>query len=187
MKIGVLGLQGSVEEHFKSLEKCGVKPVLVKYPSDLSDIDGIILPGGESTTLGKLLHKQGLHEPLKSSIENGMPVYGTCAGMILLAKEIDQEEAQHLATMDIVVKRNAYGSQVDSFISKENIDFISGDKKVELVFIRAPKIQAHSDDVVVWKLNEDIVLARQKNMMVTSFHPELTDDITIHKYFIDEI
>jgi pyridoxal 5'-phosphate synthase pdxT subunit len=187
MKIGVLSLQGSFREHMDSLERCGVKPVSVKYPSDLEGISGIILPGGESTTLGKLLHKQSLMEPLRARIAEGMPVYGTCAGMILLAREIEGQDEPHLGVMDISVQRNAYGSQLESFTSKEKIDFMHDVEEVEMVFIRAPIISGHGEGVESMKLGDSIVAAKQDNMLATSFHPELTSDLTVHRYFIDSM
>lgn len=181
--IGVLALQGSVVEHINLLKKIdGVSILEVKTKKDLDVVDGIILPGGESTTIAKLLHDFKLFEPLKERIERGLPVWGTCAGMILLAKNI-VGESPHLATMDIVVKRNAYGAQLDSFQNKVIIPEISIDP-IELVFIRAPWIEKADRNVrILCIINSHIVAARQDNMLVTSFHPELTDDITVHEYF----
>lgn len=115
MKIGILGFQGAIIEHQQHIEKIGQEAVVVRYPEQLDELDGLILPGGESTTMGKLLHRTGMMEPLRQSIQQGLPVWGTCAGMILLAKKLMNDPVRHLAVMDIVVKRNAYGTQIDSF------------------------------------------------------------------------
>ena len=184
--IGILALQGSVTEHERALENIGVKTVRVLKPEHLEGINGIILPGGESTTLGKLLKLFSIAEPLKAKIENGLPVFGTCAGLILLAKEIEGEEP-HLGVMDIRVRRNAYGRQIDSFIAHEVIEEFSP-LPLELVFVRAPAIEKTFGKAKVLKeLNGRIIAARQENMLVTSFHPELTDDETVHRYFISMI
>ena len=177
-------MQGSVIEHESMLRKIGVNTLRVLKPEHLEQIDGIILPGGESTTLGKLLKLFSIAEPLKAKIEGGMPVFGTCAGLILLAKEIEGEEP-HLGVMDIRVRRNAYGRQIDSFIANETVEEFSA-SPLELVFIRAPWIEKVFGKVRVLKeLNGHIVAARQNNMLVTSFHPELTDDETVHRYFLN--
>ncbi len=176
-------MQGSVIEHESMLAKIGAKTLRVLKPEHLEQIDGIILPGGESTTLGKLLKLFSIAEPLKAKIENGLPVFGTCAGLILLAKEIEGEQP-HLGTMDIRVRRNAYGRQIDSFIAHEVIEEFSP-LPLELVFVRAPAIEKTFGKAKVLKeLNGRIIAARQENMLVTSFHPELTDDETVHRYFL---
>lgn len=181
--VGVLSYQGSVIEHMKSLSKIeGITPIEVKTIEGINSIDRLIIPGGESTTISKLLKIFGLFEPLKKRIQDGMPVWGTCAGMILLANSIVGEDA-HLQCMDITVKRNAYGSQLDSFSCDQVIPEFS-EKPLPLVFIRAPYIESVGDNVkVLCNLNGHIVSAKQDNVLVTSFHPELTEDITIHKYF----
>ncbi len=177
-------MQGSVIEHESMLRKIGVNTLRVLKPEHLEQIDGIILPGGESTTLGKLLKLFSIAEPLKAKIENGLPVFGTCAGLILLAKEIEGEEP-HLGVMDIRVRRNAYGRQIDSFIAHEVIEEFSP-LPLELVFVRAPAIEKTFGKAKVLKeLNGRIIAARQNNMLVTSFHPELTDDETVHRYFLN--
>lgn len=187
IKMGVLALQGSVIEHVKALEKIdNVEVVLVKYRDQIDQIDGIILPGGESTTLGKLLRIFDILEPLQKRILKGMPVYGTCAGMILLSKDIIGE-TPIIGLMDIRVRRNAYGRQIDSFKTKAMIPSIANEP-IELVFIRAPWIEKVQDNVrVLLRLNDHIVAAQQDNMLVTSFHPELTRQLYIHKYFIEMI
>lgn len=181
--IGVLSYQGSVVEHMKSLSKIeGITPMEVKTLEGINSVDALIIPGGESTTISKLLKIFGLFEPLKKRIQEGMPVWGTCAGLILLANEIVGEQA-HLQCMDIKVKRNAYGSQLDSFSCDYVIPEFS-QKPLPLVFIRAPYIENVGKEVkVLCELDGHIVCARQNNMLVTSFHPELTEDTTIHEYF----
>lgn len=187
MKIAVLALQGGVEEHINHLKSLGCEAVEVRKAEELDNIDGLILPGGESTTIGKLLKKTGIFDKLREKILNGFPVWGTCAGMILLAKNIENDEARHLQTMDITVKRNAYGSQIDSFIVEQNIEEVSTEP-IPLVFIRAPYItKVESNVEVICKVNDNIVAARQDNMLVTSFHPELTKNLEMHKYFIEQI
>lgn len=181
--IGVLALQGSVIEHMRKLKLLsGVQPIEVKTKSDLHSVDGIILPGGESTTIAKLLKEFDLFDPLRERIEKGMPVWGTCAGMILLAKEIVDEQP-HLCVMDIKVRRNAFGSQLDSFSQYAIIPEIRPEA-IELVFIRAPWIDEAKRKVkVLGTIEGHIVAARQDNMMVTSYHPELTDFTATHEYF----
>lgn len=188
LRVGVLSLQGSVTEHIKMLSRLpNVIPCEVKRSEDLDNISGIILPGGESTTIGKLIREFGITGRLKERISSGMPVWGTCAGMILLAKEIVGEDDVHLGLMDISVKRNAYGSQLDSFSTIELIPEVSGNP-VPLVFIRAPLVEeAKGNARVLARVNENIVGVRQQNMLATSFHPELTDDLSFHKYFIDMV
>lgn len=184
LRIGVLALQGSVIEHMKMLSAFDdIEALEVRTRENLKNIDGIILPGGESTAIGKLLKDFDLFNHLKSRIEGGMPVWGSCAGMILLAKEIVDEEP-HLGVMDIKVRRNAYGTQIDSFTERALIPKISMEP-VKLVFIRAPWIESVKNNVdVLCDIRGHIVAARQRNMFVTSFHPELTDDLSVHGYFI---
>lgn len=186
MNVGVLALQGGVEEHVNAIEKLGHKAILVKKQEDLNNIDAIILPGGESTTMGRLLRVTGLLEPLKDKIREGLPTWGTCAGMILLAKDIENDSRNHLELMDISVRRNAFGTQIDSFTTKKVIEDIS-DKEIEMVFIRAPFIVSAGDDVkVLSEVEGNIVAARENNILVTSFHPELTNDTTVLEYFLNE-
>lgn len=185
MNIGVLSLQGGVIEHINAIKKLGHSAVEVKKEEDLNNIDAIILPGGESTTMGRLLNVTGLMNPLKEKILNGLPVWATCAGMILLAKEIENDSRRHLQLMDIKVKRNAFGSQIDSFSIKKIIPAVSPNE-IELVFIRAPYITEAKDNVeILYKLDNNIVAVRQDNMIATSFHPELTEDTTFLEYFIN--
>ena len=170
-----------------SLDALGVESFEIRQKKDIEKpFDGLIIPGGESTVIGKLLHKLDLYEPIKNMIENGMPVFGTCAGLIVLAKNIEGEQA-HIGTMDITVRRNAYGKQIDSFSEEVVIPEVS-DKPFPLVFIRAPWIDSVGDNVkILCKLNGHIVAARENNMLVTSFHPELTKNLDFHKYFINMI
>ena len=186
-KIGVLALQGAFREHINMIKTIGHEAVEIRKAEQLNDIDGIILPGGESTAMGKLLDDFKIKDVLIDRINNGLPVWGTCAGMILLSTELDGDEAGHLKVMDIKVKRNAYGAQLDSFVSKEVIKEVS-DKQIPMVFIRAPYIVDVSESVdLIHKVDGNIVAARQRNMLATSFHPELTDDTTFHEYFISMI
>lgn len=185
--IGVLALQGSIEEHVQLLETCkGVRVTLVKKPADITSIDGIILPGGESTTLAKLLTTFQMMAPLKQRIQAGMPVYGTCAGMILLANKIIGEEP-HLGLMDIEVRRNAFGRQLNSFQITKLVPAF-GSKQVKMVFIRAPWIEHVGPGVnVLYAHNGHVVAAQEKHMLVTSFHPELTNQNNVHRYFVDMV
>lgn len=183
MKIGILGFQGAIVEHQRHIEIIGHEPIVVRYPQQLDELDGIILPGGESTTMGKLLHQTGMLCPLKNKIQEGLPVWGTCAGMILLAKELVNDSVRHLEVMDIVVKRNAYGTQIDSFDVDVEIPEISS-TPIPLVFIRAPYITEVGKKVdVLCQIDGHIVAAREGHMLVTSFHPELTDNSAFHQYF----
>ncbi|MFS8952475.1 pyridoxal 5'-phosphate synthase glutaminase subunit PdxT [Streptococcus oralis subsp. tigurinus] len=187
MKIGILALQGAFEEHAKVLEKLGVASIEIRNLEDFqqhqSDLSGLILPGGESTTMGKLLRDQNMLIPLRGAILNGLPVFGTCAGLILLAKEITSQEESHLATMDIVVERNAYGRQLGSFYTEAEC---KGVGKIPMTFIRGPIISSLGEGVeILATVDDQIVAAQEKNMLVTSFHPELTDDARLHQYFIN--
>ena len=187
MNIGVLSFQGGVSEHLKQIKQLGANGIEVKTEADLNNIDAIILPGGESTTMGKLLNITGMMEPLRDKIKAGLPTWGTCAGMILLAKEIENDDRRHIALMDITVKRNAFGSRIDSFTTKKVIKEVSP-KELELVFIRAPYITEIKDNVKVFcTVDNNIVGVKQENMIATSFHPELTDDTTFLKYFLEKV
>ncbi|MTK13053.1 MAG: pyridoxal 5'-phosphate synthase glutaminase subunit PdxT, partial [Clostridiaceae bacterium] len=181
MKIGVLSIQGGVREHINHVKALGADAIEIKKLEDLQGIDGLILPGGESTVIGKILRERNLLNPLREKIISGLPVWGTCAGMILLAKEIDSEDITHLSVMDIKVRRNAYGRQIDSFEAEDAIEGIA-QEPIPLVFIRAPYIVGVGDKVkILHKLNGNIVAAVQDNILVTSFHPELTNDFKFHK------
>jgi 5'-phosphate synthase pdxT subunit len=183
--IGVLALQGDFLEHQQILTQLGTTVKEVRLPEDLENIDGIIFPGGESTTMANLLDVFSLREPLIKKIKNGLPVWGTCAGMILLAKQLVQNRPQPLGLMDIVVDRNAFGRQIDSFTVPLAIKQF-GEKPLEATFIRAPLIKTIGDNVTVLARLSDrtIVAAQQENMLATAFHPELTHDTRLHKYFL---
>lgn len=185
-RIGVLALQGAVREHIDQIEKLGCEPVLVKSVEDLKDLNGLILPGGESTTIRKLLDRYELLNPIRTLAQNGLPIFGTCAGLILLADEIVGYESPHLGLMDVVVERNSYGRQVDSFEVELSIKDIGED--IPAVFIRAPHIVSVGKEVeVLAKQDERIVLARDRHFLGCSFHPELTEDVRILKYFVEMI
>jgi 5'-phosphate synthase pdxT subunit len=187
-RVGVLAFQGSFGEHLKMLGKISnIEPVQVKNRNDLDSIDGLILPGGESTTMGKLLRDFDMLEPMRARIQRGLPVWGTCAGMILLAKNIAGGEPAHLGVMDITVRRNAYGGQLESFTGEISIPEVSP-KPLPAVFIRAPWIEAVCVDIKkLAQKDGKIIAARQGKMLVTSFHPELTDDTSFHEYFVSLI
>lgn len=184
--IGVLSFQGSVAEHMAALAALpDVRALEVRSSGALAALDGLILPGGESTTIARLMRLFGVLEPLRARIREGMPVWGTCAGMILLAREIEGEQA-HLGVMDIAVRRNAYGRQIDSFAQKAMIPAFSA-QPVPLVFIRAPWIERAGADVrILCTVDGHIVAAEERNMLATSFHPELTEERSVHAYFADK-
>lgn len=188
IRIGVLALQGAFVEHEQMLRRLGAEAVEVRLPAHLAGLHGLILPGGESTTVGKLAVTYGLLEPLQRRARQGFPIWGTCAGMILLAREsVDGVPGQPLiGAMDIVVRRNAFGRQVNSFEAHVEVPAL-GDIPFHAVFIRAPLIEATGPDVTVLaRLPEDdgIVAARQGHLLATAFHPELTDDPRFHAYFV---
>ena len=184
MKIGVLALQGAFAEHIKIFNSIGVDCFEIRQLSDINnDFDGLVLPGGESTVMGKLLHELNLFEPLKEKIENGLPVFGTCAGLLLLANDIQNDDRKHFATMPITVKRNAYGRQLGSFNAEAEFGEMG---VIPMVFIRAPYIEsAQKGTKVLSEVNGKIVAAQYENQLVTAFHPELTKDTTVHEYFIE--
>jgi 5'-phosphate synthase pdxT subunit len=187
MKIGVLALQGAVIEHQQSFSKLNVETVPVKLPKDLDGLQGLVIPGGESTTISKLLSDYFLLEPLKKLAANGFPVWGTCAGLILLAKEILDSEIDRIGLMNIRVRRNAYGRQIDSFETDLKVPLI-GSSEFHAVFIRAPIIESTKSDVeILCKVNNMPVAVREKNLLACSFHPELTNDLRFHRYFISII
>ena len=185
--IGVLSVQGAFEEHINMLEQLDVNCLEIRKKTDLTGhaIDGLVLPGGESTVIGKLIRELDLFAPLKTAIKEGLPVLGTCAGLILLAGRIADDETIHLGTMDITARRNAYGRQLGSFQTDEAFDALG---KIPMVFIRAPYIESVEAKVeVLARVDNHIVAARQDHMIVTSFHPELTDSLTVHRYFLNLI
>ncbi|MGF0101829.1 pyridoxal 5'-phosphate synthase glutaminase subunit PdxT [Bariatricus sp. SGI.019] len=185
MTVAILALQGAFAEHGQMLDKLGADHFEIRQKKDLEkEFDALILPGGESTVMGKLLHDLVLYESIRDKILAGMPVFGTCAGLILLAKDIE-EEATHLATMDIRVKRNAYGRQLGSFYTE---DEFRGIGEIPMTFIRAPYIaEVFGEAEVLARVDGKIVAARQNNQLVTAFHPELSDDLKVHQYFLNMI
>jgi len=183
--IGVLSLQGDFLEHITTLQKIGVATQEVRLPHELEAIDALILPGGESTTMVNLLDIFKLREPLIKKIQEGMPVWGTCAGMILLAKKLVQDRPVPLGVMDIVVSRNAFGRQLESFETDLDLPIL-GAKTMHATFIRAPFIEKAGPNVSILATLPDgtIVAAQEKKMLATSFHPELTHDTRLHEYFV---
>lgn len=186
MKIGVLALQGAIAEHIRMIQESGAEGIPIKKVSQLDEIDGLIIPGGESTTIGKLMRTYGFIDALQEFSSKKKPIFGTCAGLIVLAKQIAGGEEPHLALMDMVVQRNAFGRQRESFEADLNVKGI--DRPVRAVFIRAPLINEVGPEVEVMSVYQDrIVAARQGHLLTTSFHPELTDDNSMHEYFLDMI
>jgi 5'-phosphate synthase pdxT subunit len=187
MKIGVLALQGAFIEHEKVLTRIGVDAVEVRLPQHLEDIDGLVIPGGESTTIGKVARRWELLEPLRAFAQSGRPLWGTCAGMIFLAKDVvdGKPDQPLLALVDVTVRRNAFGRQVDSFEADLEVAAL-GEEPFHAVFIRAPLIERVGEGVeIVAKLEDGAIVAvRQGNLLATAFHPELTDDDRFHRYFL---
>lgn len=185
MRIGVLALQGAFIEHERMLRELSADCFEIRQLRDISgQIDGIVIPGGESTVQGKLLRELGIMEPLRKMIRNGLPVFGTCAGLILLAKSIDGGEPPHLAVMDITAKRNAYGRQLGSFSTEGEFQGIG---RIPMTFIRAPYISSADGAEILAAVDGKSVAARQGNILVTAFHPELTSDARVHGYFLDMV
>jgi pyridoxal 5'-phosphate synthase pdxT subunit len=189
--VGVLALQGDVREHLKMLESVGVVAKKVKTVSDLSDLDGLVIPGGESTTISMLCQRAGLMQPLRDFIKSGKAVYGSCAGMIMMADQIidGRADQETIGGLDITVKRNAFGRQVDSFEKLISLESIGADQ-FNAIFIRAPWVEKVGEGVEVLAAVQSeqgeprIVMVKQGKLMATSFHPELTGDNRIHKYFV---
>lgn len=183
MRIAVLALQGAFIEHEKMLSKLGVDSFEIRQRKDIqSSFDGLIIPGGESTVQGKLLNELGLMIPIRQIIQEGLPVFGTCAGLLMLSKKIEKGEP-YLATMDIIAVRNAYGRQLGSFYTEESF---GENDRIPMTFIRAPYILKAGENVTVLSsVQGKAVAARQENQLVTAFHPELNGNITVHKYFAD--
>lgn len=185
--IGILALQGDIIKHARMIEKLGHRPLHVRYAEQLQQMDGLVLPGGESTTIGKLLVRFGLFEPLLDVLRHGLPVFGTCAGLILLAKKIEGSSQTRLGLMDITVTRNAYGPQIESFEADIRVPLL-GETPVRAVFIRAPVVTAMAGEVeVLAHYEEKAVLLRQGQILGASFHPELTEDMRIHELFVETI
>lgn len=186
MVIAILALQGAFIEHEKVLKKLNVDYFEIRKKADLNKpMDGLIIPGGESTAIGKLLFDLDIFDILKNKIINGLPVFGTCAGMILLAKKIDNQEQTYFATMDIEVIRNAYGRQLGSFYTLGKFDNM---ENIKMTFIRAPYVkEVFNDTKILATIDNHIVAVRQNNQLAISFHPELTDEVRVHQYFINMI
>ena len=193
MRVGVFALQGDVREHLHALGAAGAHAVPVRRPGELAEVDGLVLPGGESTTMVKLARAFDLFDPLRERIADGLPVYGSCAGMILLADRVDAAGSPLEATfggIDITVRRNAFGRQVDSFEEDLDIEGVEG-KPVRAVFIRAPWVQQVGPraepigHVVAGEHAGKVVAVRQGNRLATSFHPELTGDVRVHELFVE--
>jgi 5'-phosphate synthase pdxT subunit len=184
MTIGVLALQGSFAEHVDAVRRLGAEPREIRLPAHLDGIDGLIVPGGESTTIGKLLVLAALLEPLRAAIAAGLPVYGTCAGMILLARDIGGLDQPLLGVMDIKVRRNAFGRQLESFEESLRIPHL-GEEPFHGIFIRAPLIEETGPGVITLARLPDgrVVAARQGPLLVSAFHPELTEDLRMHRFF----
>ena len=185
MKVGVLALQGDFREHARALDDAGATAVVVKTPEQLAGVDALVMPGGESTTIGKLLDRFELLEPLRERATGGMPLYGTCAGLILMAKDIEgpQDAPHRLGLMDVAVRRNAYGRQVDSF--ETDLDVKGLDEPYRAVFIRAPAVERAGDGVeVLAAVDDKPVLVRQGSMLASTFHPEMTGDNRVHAMFV---
>ena len=182
MRIGVLALQGAFAEHVAALATIGVEAVEVRLPEQLDDIDGLIIPGGESTTMRRLIARWGLREPILALAAEGKPLFGTCAGMIVLSKQIEGGEDAVLPLLDVTVERNAFGRQLDSFETELNVPVL-GDTPVHAVFIRAPVIESVGPDVDVMATLDDgrIVAVRQRNIVATAFHPELAGEPRFHR------
>jgi 5'-phosphate synthase pdxT subunit len=191
--VGVLALQGDVREHLRALTACGADARPLRRPDELAEVDGIVLPGGESTTIDKLSRIFGLREPLIKALDAGLPAYGSCAGMILLAKNVldGTKDQQTFGALDITVRRNAFGRQVESFETDVDLDGIVGGP-MHAVFIRAPWVESIDDGVQILGAvvppgmdESKIIAVRHENVLATSFHPEVTGDLRIHRYFVD--
>ncbi len=185
-RVGVLALQGDFREHVASLRAVGAEPVEVRTPSDLDSVAALIIPGGESTTIGKLATRFGLIDPLVKRIDAGMPTWGTCAGMILLAREVNGPEQPLLKALDVVVERNAFGRQNDSFETDLEVDGLG--EPFRAVFIRAPWVVKVGDRVdVLASVDGHPVMVQDRHIMATSFHPELTGDVRLHQRLVELI
>jgi len=188
MRIGVLASQGAFIEHIAALRQLKVEALPVRLAPQLDGLDGLIIPGGESTAITKLMLSSKLTEEIKSLAHNGMPIFGTCAGMILLSTQNSDQDVEPLGLMDIIVKRNAFGRQADSFETELSVPVL-GKKPFPAVFIRAPLIERANSNVEILAQLPDgtIVAARQGRLLVAAFHPELTDDLRFHQYFLDMV
>lgn len=187
LQVGVLALQGAFREHIQMLEKCGARGFEVRKLSELEHCEALIIPGGESTTIGKLLVELKLLEPIKGLAREGLPLWGTCAGMVLLAEEISGSDQPRLGLMKVTALRNAFGRQVDSFETLLDIPVL-GSEPFRGVFIRAPYLEeVHPPALVLAAFMGKVVMARQGRLLSTAFHPELTSDLRLHRYFLDTV
>ena len=186
-RVGILSLQGDFSQHIAAFERSDCHAVPVKHPAEVRACDALVIPGGESTTIGKLCQRFGLDEAIMELGERSAPIWGTCAGMILLAKEIEGSKQWRLGLMDMTVQRNAFGRQVDSFEADLAIEGVAGGP-VRAVFIRAPFVtEVGADAQVLARFDDKIVMVRQDNLLATAFHPELTDDRRVQQYFLNMI
>jgi 5'-phosphate synthase pdxT subunit len=188
-KVGILALQGAVARHQRALADAGATPVAVRTPDQLAEVDALVVPGGESTTISMLLESTGMFDPIAERLADGLPVLGTCAGMILLSTDVldGRPDQRSWAAIDVDVRRNAFGRQVDSFEDDLAVTGLDGGP-FHAVFIRAPVVERAGPDVeVLASVGERPVLARQGHVLVSSFHPELTDDGRLHRYFLEEV
>jgi 5'-phosphate synthase pdxT subunit len=188
VKVGVLALQGAFALHSRAIERLGAAAIEIRVPAQLDDVDALVIPGGESTTMSKLLESQQLFDPIAERLGGGLPVFGTCAGMILLATEVRDGRADQrcFGAIDLVARRNAYGRQVDSFETALDVDGL--DETFHAVFIRAPGVDRVGPDVrVLARVDDAPVLCASGSVMVASFHPELTDDLRLHELFLKSL
>ncbi|KLK98447.1 glutamine amidotransferase [Bacillus pumilus] len=186
LTIGVLGLQGAVREHIQSIEACGVEGKIIKRVEELESVDGLIIPGGESTTMRRLMDTYQFIDPIKAFAAQGKPIFGTCAGLIMLAKHIEDREDAHLGLLNVSVARNSFGRQVDSF--EADLEVKGLDAPFTGVFIRAPHIISADDSVeIMAEYDGRIVMAKENNLLGCSFHPELTDDHRLTQLFVDMV
>jgi len=188
VKVGVLALQGAVRRHVEALDECGATAIEVRSAADLTDVDRLVLPGGESTTISMLLDRSGLREPIADRLAKGMPVFGTCAGMILLATDVldGRPDQQSFGAIDLVVRRNGYGRQVDSFETMLDVDGL--DAPFPATFIRAPVVVSAGSGVTsLAHVGDFPVLCRSERVLVAAFHPELSEDRQLHSYFLEEV
>ncbi len=185
-RVGVLAIQGDYEAHAKAIARVGAEPTLVLWPKELADLDALVLPGGESTTIAKGLARLGLYEPLRARIRGGMPVLGTCAGAILLARRVENRPVETLGVLDITAVRNAYGTQVDSFAAPVDPGAAAGLEGLRCVFIRAPRLTDPGPAVeVLARVEGEPVLVRQRNVLAATFHPEITPDERVHRLLLE--
>jgi 5'-phosphate synthase pdxT subunit len=188
MKVGVLALQGTFIEHIEILQQLGVEALPIRLPHELNTLDGLIIPGGESTTMLRLMESFGLIQPIREMAQDGLAIWGTCAGMVLLAKSISNYEMETLGLMDMEIRRNAFGSQIDSFEVDLEIPLV-GEEPFHAVFIRAPVVEEAKPSVKILSRLPDnsIVAARQNRLLACAFHPEFTDDLRVHSYFLSMV